>query len=265
MAAEAAQIAKPLPIMEMNGVSVGSIQDLSRIVLEDVNWRVNAGEFWVLAGMDASGKTDLLWLTGGIMPPQNGTYHLFGHDMPIYDDDLLSERLRLGLVFESGQLFHQLNVHENIALPLRYHRHMIAEELEQRVHAMLELTELTPYSKVTPGMLSRNWQKRAGLARTLMLDPEVLLVDGPLRGLDLRHANWWINFLKQWHAGNGARPDRPRTLIITVEDLRPWRDANAHFALLKKNRFLPLGHCPRFADHEEPLVKELLAEGFSGD
>ena len=263
MAPEAAKITDPLPIIEMTGVSIGSIQDLSHIVLEEVNWKVNAGEFWVLAGMDASGKTDLLWMTGGIMPPQAGSYRLFGHEMPIYEDELLPERLRVGLVFENGHMFHQLNVHENIALPLRYHKHLNADELEQRVHAMLELTELTPFSKVMPGLLGRNWQKRTGLARALMLEPEVLLVDGPSRGIDLRHGFWWVNFLKQWQAGNNENLKRPRTVIITVEDLRPWRDVDAHFGLLKKNHFIPLGHRPTFADHQEPLVKELLAEEFS--
>jgi ABC-type transporter Mla maintaining outer membrane lipid asymmetry ATPase subunit MlaF len=251
------------PLIEMSGVAVGAVQDLSRIVLEEINWTVNAGEFWVIAGMHGSGKTDLLWTTAGIMPPQSGTYRLFGYEMPLYGEELLAERLRLGLAFESGQLFHQLTVHENVALPLRYHRHLSAQELEQRVNAMLETTGLREYSPVMPGLLGRNWQKRAGLARALMLEPEVLLVDRPLGGLDLRHANWWLNFLKQWHAGEKKDAARPRTLIITVEDLRPWRDLDCHFALLKKGRFITLGRRPAFATHQEPLIKELLAEEFS--
>src|SRR5579884_2381827 len=107
------------PLIEMQGVAVGSILDLAQITLEDVNWTVNPGEFWVVAGMHASGKTDLMWMTAGIMPPQDGTYRLFGHEMPMYSEEQLAERLRLGLVFENGQLLRHLNVQENIALPLR--------------------------------------------------------------------------------------------------------------------------------------------------
>ncbi|HZV34228.1 MAG TPA: ATP-binding cassette domain-containing protein [Verrucomicrobiae bacterium] len=247
------------PLIEMQGVAVGSILDLAQITLEDVNWTVNPGEFWVVAGMHASGKTDLMWMTAGIMPPQDGTYRLFGHEMPMYSEEQLAERLRLGLVFENGQLLRHLNVQENIALPLRYHRHVEWTEAEKRVNAMLEKTELLPLADAMSGTLPRNWQKRAGLARALMLEPELLLLDHPLSGLDLRHLHWWLNFLRSWHSGQ--TPEHPRTLIITVQDLRPWRDMNCHFALLKKKKFIPLGHRPKFAGHEEPLIKELLAEG----
>ena len=99
-----------LPVIEMKDVAVGvDCKILEQIVLEEVNWTVNAGEYWVIAGMHGSGKSDLIWMTGGIMPPQGGDYRLFGHEMPIYDEELLPERLRLGLVFENGQLLRQLN------------------------------------------------------------------------------------------------------------------------------------------------------------
>jgi ABC-type transporter Mla maintaining outer membrane lipid asymmetry ATPase subunit MlaF len=246
------------PVIEMENVSVGSAQDLTQIVLQEVNWTVNAGEFWVIAGMHASGKTDLMWMTDGIMPPQGGKYRLFGNEMPIYGEELLAERLRVGMAFENGQLLRHMTVHENIALPLRYHRHFDWVETEERVKAMMEKFELTPHAHSMPGTLARDWQKRAGLARALMLEPELLLLDHPLGGLDMRHANWWLNFLRQWHAEQ--TPERPRTIVVTAEDLRPWRDLDCHFAILKKQRFISLGLRPKFHEHSEPLVKELLAE-----
>ncbi len=248
------------PVIEMKDVAVGSLQDAEQIVLEGINWTVKAGDYWVVAGMHGSGKSDLISMTGGLMPPMRGDYRLFGHPMPIYDEELLPERLRLGMVFESGQLLHQLSVKENIALPLRYQRELPWQEVEDRVNAMLELTELSPYADARPGTLTHNWQKRAGLARALMLEPEVLLLNHPLGGLDLRHAGWWLNFLDQLATGQGLFPGRRLTLVVTAEDLRPWRDLACSFAILKKQRFTVLGHRPEFRNHEEPLVKELLAE-----
>jgi ABC-type transporter Mla maintaining outer membrane lipid asymmetry ATPase subunit MlaF len=249
------------PVIEMQGVTVGALRNLDLVVLEDVNWSVRAGEYWVIAGMQGSGKSDLMAFTAGLMPAIAGSYRLFGFDMPLFGEELLAQRLRVGLVFDNGHLLHQLSVKENIALPLRYHREMDWHEAEKRVNTMLELTELTPYADTKPVMLAHHWRKRAGLARALMLEPEVLLVDYPLSGLDFRNAAWVMQFLDQLSAGHEFLNKRPLTLIVTAEDLRPWRDMNCHFAVLKQKRFVPLGRCEKLAGHPEPLVKELLAEG----
>ena len=125
---------------------------------------------------------------------------------------------------------------------------------------MLEMTELTPFADAMPGTLGRNWQKRAGLARALMLEPEVLLLDHPLGGLDLRHASWWLNFLDQLAAGQG----QPGTSHDTWWS--PWRICvlggtwRVPFRNFEKAEFHRTGPSAQFQDHEEPLVKELLAE-----
>ena len=128
------------------------------------------------------------------------------------------------------------------------------------VQKLLELTGLSAWANSMPGELGRNWQKRVGLARALILQPEVLLLDTPLNGLDLRHINWWLNFLGQLSAGHDFMNGRRMTLVVTAEDLRPWKNLAGHFAILQKKRFIVLGHCPKLAGHPEPLVNELLAE-----
>ncbi len=249
------------PVIEMTAVTVGSLSDPAVPVLEDVSWAVSAGEFWIVAGMHGSGKTDLMHMTAGLAPPQGGSYRLFAHNMPIYDEPLRAERLRLGLVFDGGQLLHELTVRENIALPLRYHRGHDRQATADRVRRMIELTGLAAWTDSPPSALGRNWQMRVGLARALILEPEILLLDQPLGGLDRRHAVWWLNFLDQLSAGHSL--GRRMTLVVTVQDLRPWRKFAAHFALLRDHRFIPLGHCPELAAHADPLVRELLAEDFS--
>ncbi|HEX3800700.1 MAG TPA: ATP-binding cassette domain-containing protein [Verrucomicrobiae bacterium] len=251
------------PVIEMNEVAFGTLQDVERVVMENVNWKVAPGEYWVVGGMHGSGKRDLISLTAGLMPPLRGTYRLFGSEMPLYGDEQLAQRLRLGMVFDNGNLLHQLNVHENLALPLRYHRDLGWQEIEERVKTMLELAELTPFEKTMPGALDHHWQKRAGLARALMLEPEVLLVDHALSGLDFRQSNWFLKFFDQLSAGHEFCQKRPMTLIATAEDLRPWRNPHCHFAFVKEKQLFTVGHRPQLTCHPEPLVKELLAEPFT--
>ena len=190
------------PAIEMAGVAVSSMRNQDRIVAEGINWTVNAGDYWAVAGLHGAGKSDFLMLAGGLMAPARGRYRFFGEEMPIFDEARLKKRLRLGLVFDGGQLFHHLTVAENVALPVRYHHNLGRAEGAAAVSELLELTELTPWAESKPSTLGRSWQRRAGLARALALEPEVLLVDNPLAGLDPHHVRWWLGFLDQLSKGH---------------------------------------------------------------
>ncbi len=255
---ENASLQPPAAAIQMEGVVVGSLQDLSLMVVEDVNWTVNAGDYWVVAGLQGAGKTDFVMMTGGLMAPLRGRYCLFGEEMPIFEESRLKQRLRLGLAFDGGQLFNHLTVRENIALPLRYHRNLTETEAAPQVQAMLDATELGPWADSTPGALGRNWQKRVGLARALMLRPEVLLVDNPLAGLDLRHVIWWTTFLSELSNGHHLMERRRMTLVVTAADLRPWKDRARQFAILKNRRFIVLGRWEQVRAASDELVRELL-------
>jgi ABC-type transporter Mla maintaining outer membrane lipid asymmetry ATPase subunit MlaF len=247
------------PVIEMHGVRIGSLMDPKVTMLEDVDWTVKAGEFWVIAGMQGSGKSDLLSTTAGLIPPQGGEYRLFGNPMPIFEGPLLRERLRIGLVFDGGQLFHHLTVGENVALPYRYHHEWTVAEAEPRLREVLKLTGLEEWVDSTPGAIGRNLKKRTGLARALILEPEVLLLDNPLGGLDLRQTGWWLGLLDQLAKGHEFLKGRPTTLIVTADDLRPWRGRAKQFAVLQEKKFVSLGNKPEEAMNVHPIVKELLA------
>lgn len=248
-------------VIEMSGVTAVSLKDPGVAVVEGVDWKVSAGDFWVVAGLQGSGKSDFLMMTAGLTAPQRGSYRLFGEEMPIFEEERLPQRLRLGFVFDGGQLFNRLTVAENIALPLRYHRELTAEQISERVDELLKLTELTSWANSTPGSLGRAWQKRAGLARALALQPEVLLLDNPVSGVDFRHAQWWFNLLDELSAGHDLMPDkRPVTLVVGVDDLRPWRASGRQFAVLKERRLAVLDAQAQLTGAADFLVKELLAD-----
>jgi ABC-type transporter Mla maintaining outer membrane lipid asymmetry ATPase subunit MlaF len=252
--------AAPVPALQMEDVTAGSLRDPGAVVAEEINWTVAPGEYWVVAGLQASGKSDFLMMAGSLTAPLRGRYRLFGEDMPIFEDQRLKARLRLGLVFDGGELFNNLSVAENVALPLRYHRNLTVPEAEASVRELLEAMELTPWADHVPATLARNWQKRAGLARALALQPEVLLVDNPLAALDLRHTNWWLGFLDQLSKGHPLMLNHAVTLVVTTADLRSWKGHARQFAILKNKRLSVLGTWEQLRAASRELLHELLTE-----
>jgi phospholipid/cholesterol/gamma-HCH transport system ATP-binding protein len=246
-------------VIAMRGVAASSPRSPTLLVTEGIDWTVRRGECWVVAGLQGVGKTGFLLLTGGLIPPAAGTYTLLGQQMPIFESDRLSERLRVGMVFESGRLLNHLTVGQNIALPLRYHENLGAEEAAERLAPLIEMLGLAPWTGSTPGTLGRNWQKRAGLARALALRPEVLVLDNPLGGLDPVHAHWWVTLLEELARGHSWLANRPMTLVLSAEDLEPWRGSRYLFALLQDRRFIPVGSWSELEKHPEPVLQELLA------
>ena len=244
----------------MTDLAFGAMQDPATTVAAGINWTVNPGDYWVVAGLHGSGKSDFLMLAGGLMPPQEGQYHFFGELMPIFEDARLQTRLRLGLVFEDGRLFHQLTVLQNVTLPLCYHRNLSQAEAAAAVAKLMTALELEPWAARLPGTLGRGWQKRAGLARTLALQPEVLLLDNPLAGLDPRQTSWWLAFLDQLSRGHPLLEGCPITLVVTTTDVQPWKGHAGQFALLREHGFLVLGDWAQLAAASAQHLRELLTQ-----
>jgi ABC-type transporter Mla maintaining outer membrane lipid asymmetry ATPase subunit MlaF len=245
------------PAIEMDAVTVSAREDSRLSVLEDVDWKVMPGEYWVVGGMHNSGKSDLLALAAGLNPPQKGICRLFGALMP---GDLGGpERSRVGLVFDGGKPFHRLTIEENIELPLRYHHVAGEDATAERTREILDLTGLSPWAERQPGTIGRSWEKRLGLARALVLRPELLLLDDPLGGLDSRHLSWWMNFLDELSAGHPFLGKRPVTIVVAAHNLQPWRHQKVRLAVLKQKRFEALGPCSDMSPLSDSLVRELLA------
>ncbi|MBI4324017.1 MAG: ATP-binding cassette domain-containing protein [Chloroflexi bacterium] len=246
-------------------MSVASSMAPETAAIEDVTWTVAAGDYWVVGGLTGTGKSDLLATAAGLQRPLRGTHLLFGEDLASLDETaVIQMRLRVGLVFENGgRLFHRLTVAENVALPLCYQRGGSMAEAKDQAEQILELTELSMLARHTAGRIARNWRPRVALARALVLEPEVLLLDNPLAGLDPRQTHWWLEFLARLSQGLRPWPDRKMTLVVATDDFRPWKDQGRQFALIKNKSWHSLGGTEALSSSEEPLLRELLAAEFT--
>lgn len=248
------------PLMELTGATIGSDRRGKVPVLRDVNWRVANGDFWVIGALPGAGKSALLGTAAGLTRPVAGSHRLFGEELADFEETgQWKYRRRVGLVFENGgQLFNQLDVRENVALPLRYHHYGTSQKTGERLHELLQATDLLPHAGHLPRDLSRGPRQRAGLARALALEPEVLFLDNPLAGLDPRQIRWWLDFLAKLHTGSPVLHGRPLSLAVTCEDFRPWLGLGTRFALIHEHRWVSLGNREELKRCDDPVVQELL-------
>lgn len=244
--------------IEMRGVSVGSIHRAGVTVLERIDWTVEQGQFWVVAGHHASGKSDLLMTTAGLIAPSSGSYRLMGEPMPIFEDSRLEARLRVGLLFNGGQLLNQLTLGENVTLPLRYHHDLDEGRARERAASVIEALGLSPWLDRMPGTAGRHWQQRVGLARALVMEPRLLVLDDPLAGLDVRHTAWWVAFLGDLCRGRHSFSPHPMTVVVTADTLSPWRDVATHCALLENRTLVPMGCLEELSVREDARVRAYL-------
>ncbi len=230
------------PIIELRDVAVPSRRDAETAVLESVTWTVGQGDFRVVGGMQGGGKTDFIFLLGGLTRPLRGDYLLFGQDMGRrFGDEFLPNRLRTGIVFDDARLFPPSTIAENVALPIRYHQNLTPEESASWVSALLTEMEIADMAAEMPTSVSRLWRRRAGLARALALRPELLLIENALRGLDARHAAWWVDFILKLHRGHPLMAGKPITIVATSDEFWPWRSSGAEFATIHNRTLAQIG------------------------
>jgi phospholipid/cholesterol/gamma-HCH transport system ATP-binding protein len=232
-------------------------------VLENVEWTIRRGEFWAVGALPGTGKTDLLYTAAGLQRPLKGIQRLYGRNVTqINEQEFVQTRLRIGMVFDGGKLFSDLTIAENLALPLAYHFHLPAAERLQQVEKVLEITGLSFIANKRPSQTTRNLHQRAGLARALVLKPDLLLVDNPLGGVDPRQGRWWLDFLCQLNAGRTSLSDKPITIVVATDDLRPWTDSAREFAIIEKKHFEVVGGKEKLHRAGDKILEDLLMTDF---
>lgn len=150
-----------------------------------VSLALHEKEILGLFGGSGTGKSVFLRSLIGLDSPDSGSIFFRGREITdLSEKEWVSVRIRIGYVFQNGALFDSLTVEENLAYPLIEHTTLSDEEILKRVNAMLELIDMRGSNDLLPAELSGGMQKRAGLARATILEPEVILFDEPTAGLD---------------------------------------------------------------------------------
>jgi phospholipid/cholesterol/gamma-HCH transport system ATP-binding protein len=154
-------------------------------ILKDINLKVYRGETLIILGKSGSGKSVTLKCIVGLMMPASGKVNVLGKDVPTLTlDELQDLRKRIGFIFQSGALYDSMSVRENLEFPLVRHERLSPDEVENRIKGVLDDVGLDEAIDKMPSELSGGMRKRIGLARTLILKPEIMFYDEPSTGLD---------------------------------------------------------------------------------
>lgn len=156
-----------------------------RTVLRNINLTVEAGETLALIGGSGSGKSTMLRLMVGLLPPTSGEIWIDGQEISRLEEEALDQvRLKMGMVFQYSALFDSMTVGENVAFGLREHTAYDEDKIQQIVAEKLALVGLYDAAAMMPGELSGGMKKRVGLARAIAFEPSIIFYDEPDSGLD---------------------------------------------------------------------------------
>jgi phospholipid/cholesterol/gamma-HCH transport system ATP-binding protein len=199
------------PIIAAEGITARFGEET---ILSEVTFQVRPGEIFAILGGSGCGKTVLLKHLIGLYRPYSGAVKVFGRDIAEAEEgERIELRKRMGVLFQSGALLGSLTLFENVALPLRAYTDLPPEAVEEIVGMKLALVNLNGYQNHLPEELSGGMKKRAGLARAMALDPEILFFDEPTGGLDPVTAAEMDNLIKGINTGLGT------TMVIVTHDL----------------------------------------------
>ncbi|MDD5713034.1 MAG: ATP-binding cassette domain-containing protein, partial [Smithellaceae bacterium] len=167
----------------------------SKTILDNVNLQIYEGEVTTIIGLSGGGKSVLLKHIIGLLKPDEGTVYFRGEPFTAGNNHA---RREMSYMFQDNALFDSMTVYENIALPLQETTHLKKGEIDQRVRARIEQTELSEAIHRFPSELSGGMQKRVALARALITDPKIVLFDEPTSGQDPVRKNAILSMIAQY-------------------------------------------------------------------
>ena len=226
-----------------------------KVVYDGLDLEVRRGETLTIMGGSGVGKSVLLKLLIGLLRADSGSIVFDGQELTkLHDRKYYEIRRRIGMLFQSAALFDSLTVGENVAYGLREHFHysMDAHEIHQRVATSLELVGLPGVEDMMPSDLSGGMRKRVGLARTIALQPEVILYDEPTTGLDP------INTARINNLINGISDALQCTSLVVTHDMGTAFSVSDSLAFVYKGRILLHGPPDVFRESDDPRIENFI-------
>jgi len=239
------------PIVELRDVSLSFGE---KPVLNHVSLRVEPQERLVIIGQSGAGKTTILRLILGVLQPTEGAVFFDRFEIPrLTPSELQRIRTRIGIVYQDAALLSSLNVHDNLALPLEELTNKTPGEIDRAVKEKLELVEMGGEDQTMPFELSGGMRKRVGLARALMMEPELILFDEPTQGLD-PVASALIDEL----IINLTERSRVTSVIVTHLMDSAFRVAT-RMAMLHHGKIIEEGTPARMKESKDPVLVQFLS------
>ena len=223
-------------------------------VLRGLNLEIPEGQVSMIIGPSGTGKSVCIKHIVGLLYPDQGDVIVHGHSIPsLPDDELFELRKKFGVLFQDGALFGSMNLYDNVAFPLRQHTEKSEEEIAEIVNRRMREVGLGGEGTKMPNELSGGMRKRAGFARSLVLDPEILLFDEPDSGLDPVRTALLCELIKEVHAENGG------AYVVITHDIMSARRVGEHISVLWKGKVVESGPAAELFASENPFVRQFLS------
>jgi phospholipid/cholesterol/gamma-HCH transport system ATP-binding protein len=223
------------------------------VIWSDVTLTLPAGEISVLLGPSGTGKSVFLKTLIGLLKPERGSIVIHDTDLVRCGERRLYEIRKLfGVLFQDGALFGSMNLYDNVAFPLREHTRKSEKEIRDIVSEKMEMVGLTGDERKLPAQISGGMRKRAGLARALVLDPEIVLFDEPDSGLDPVRTAYLNQLIVDLNAQTGA------TFLIVTHDINTARTLPDNIGMLFRKRLAAFGPREMLLTSTDPAVAQFL-------
>jgi phospholipid/cholesterol/gamma-HCH transport system ATP-binding protein len=228
-------------------------------ILRGLNMGLPEGMVSMIIGPSGTGKSVCIKHMVGLLYPDEGDVIVHGESVPnMPDDQLFDMRKKFGLLFQDGALFGSMNLYDNVAFPLRQHTEKGDEEIAEIVNRRLNEVGLGNANEKMPNELSGGMRKRAGFARALVMEPDIVLFDEPDSGLDPVRTALLCELIKEVHAENGG------CYVVITHDIMSARRVAEHISVLWKGRIVETGPAQELFASENPFVQQFLSGRSAG-